>query len=592
MMSTLRGFDEVLSMLETVALERENTGIAAEASEAREALSAGRFNVAVVGQFKRGKSTLINAMIGRELLPADVAPLTSAITVIQHGDQERCLVRYEDGRKEEVPLTDVALYTSEEGNPGNKKGVRAAVVELETPLLEGGMRLVDTPGVGSVLEPNSEVTRTFIPRVDVAVVVLGSDPPITGEELALVRAIAPRSGHICFVVNKADKVRETTRVKAEAFTRQVLNEALGRDPGVIIQTSALNSLRGGGDPGVTRLIEVLEDFTISSGADLTRRSAINAATHLAARLLQHIDLERAALVAPLAELDGRIARFESSMRDIENLALGVQTRVRSEISYDWKAWESERDAFVAAQDVAIMDAARAACDKVGARSVLRKAAKECARNETRQRVEQWASMAAKRFQGSYETLVGKVTTETNRLLARVSEAAAEAFGIRVAHFEVKRLRVDLQRLPFEFIEPALALDVKDWLIPLIDLFSPRRMILGRVCRYAGRLAKEWIMQSLYQVDEHLTDWIDFSTRSLMEAMRARLDQMHKEVMECFAAGKARRTAGEAGIADRVAVLESQRTRLEEALERARTAIKTYEGQTISEGLSGPRASGS
>jgi hypothetical protein len=361
----------------------------------------------------------------------------------------------------------------------------------------------------------------------------------------------------------------------------VLTDALGRDPGDIIHASAINSLHTGGDPGVAKLIRVLEDVTTSSGADLTRRSAMNAANHLTARLLQNIDLERAALVAPLEELDGRIARFESSMRDIENLALGIQTRVRSEISYDWKTWEAERDSFVAAQERAILDGAYAACEKAGDSSGLRKTAKEYARTEARRCVGKWASMATERFQRYYEVLAVRVTTETNKLLARVSEAAAEAFGIRVAHFEIKRLQVDLKRLPFEFIEPELALDPKDWIFPLMDFFSPRGVLLERSCQYAGSLAREWITNNLYQVDQRITDWIDFSTRSLMDAMHMRLNQMHKEVTDCIAAGRAQRTAGETGIADRLAVLESQRTRLEKILETAGTDIENHENQVFS-----------
>jgi len=110
--------DDALAVIMEVAEERGAAGTVAEARRARRLLGEGRFNVAVLGQFKRGKSTLINALLGRSLLPTDVAPLTSTITIVEHGKEETARVLYADGRREFVGVEDVAACVSEEGNPG------------------------------------------------------------------------------------------------------------------------------------------------------------------------------------------------------------------------------------------------------------------------------------------------------------------------------------------------------------------------------------------------------------------------------------------------------------------------------------------
>ena len=103
-------------------------------------------NVAVFGRFKAGKSSFLNHLIGRPLLPVGVIPITSAVTEIQYGATERADVIFQDGRTEAVPLTRIGEFMSETENPENAKGV--ARVRLELPAMERyrGIRFVDTPG--------------------------------------------------------------------------------------------------------------------------------------------------------------------------------------------------------------------------------------------------------------------------------------------------------------------------------------------------------------------------------------------------------------------------------------------------------------
>jgi hypothetical protein len=120
-----------IRLLENLCHSRESKERASRCHELMVKLAEDRFTLAVVGQFKRGKSSLMNALIGRELLPIGVLPLTSAITILRYGPKEKLVVTWEDSSLEhEEPLTALNDYVSEKGNPGNRKRVGAVYVEV------------------------------------------------------------------------------------------------------------------------------------------------------------------------------------------------------------------------------------------------------------------------------------------------------------------------------------------------------------------------------------------------------------------------------------------------------------------------------
>jgi GTP-binding protein EngB required for normal cell division len=553
-----------LAIIADVAKERSASDIAAEAQEVRAALLAGRFNVAVVGQFKRGKSTLINALIGRELLPSDIAPITSTITVLQHGHSERCLIIYADGREEEVPISDLRLYASEESNPGNQMGVRIILIELSVPLLESGLRLVDTPGVGSVFEPNSETTRSFLPRIDVAVVVLGSDPPITGDELELVKSLSQRAERFCFIMNKSDMVSEPNRQRAEVFTRKVLSPVLAADPIEIIHVSALSALQEEADVGIDRLRRILSEMAAHSGQELSRRSAAQASTYLAGRLIRQIDLEREGLIEPLARLDANIDRFSGAMKDIDDLMLASKVRVEKEGTLDFRALTRQKEEFLSEKTNLILQAVDEKVASLGGgKRHIRDQMLEIARLETKRRIEEWQSLASGRYEDFYGCRLKTATHELNRLTSRVSGAATEAFGIAIPHFEIQYLKSAARIVSFEFSQPALALDVMDLLVPLGNIILPRKAIARLTFKRIGTLVQGWLMKNTYQVDEALTLWLDKATRQLTHVMCERLDSLKREIMDAVSKGRKERDIGTAAVAERLKALETQRARLVE-----------------------------
>lgn len=140
-------------------------------------------DVAVLGQFKAGKSSFLNSLIGRQILPVGVIPVTTTVTRIQYGDTEKAIVRHFDGKETKVTIPDVEDFTSEAKNPGNCKNVE--VVDIELPSLKDyeGLRLVDTPGLGSVYKYHMETSKNWLPEAGAALLAISADRPLGWERM-------------------------------------------------------------------------------------------------------------------------------------------------------------------------------------------------------------------------------------------------------------------------------------------------------------------------------------------------------------------------------------------------------------------------
>src|SRR5262249_51682233 len=172
-------------------------------------------------------------------------------------------VRLRAGRSLLVPVADLEAYVAESGNPRNGKGVATVEVSLPHPLLATGMCLVDTPGLTSPFRDSTASTEAFVPHIDAALVVLGSDPPVSLDELEMVGALADQTDALILVLNKADRVPEAERQQAQRFSEERIAERLGRDVSPMLEVSATERLAGTGpsrdwDGLVNRLVVLSE----------------------------------------------------------------------------------------------------------------------------------------------------------------------------------------------------------------------------------------------------------------------------------------------------------------------------------------------
>lgn len=183
-------------------------------------LAEDRFNLVVAGRFSRGKSSLMNALLGSDRLPTGIVPLTSVITTVSYGSAEKVTLKYRERRLDnEIALDKLPQYITQQGNPGNRLGIATANIELSAEILRRGFYFVDTPGLGSAIIENTRTTEAFMPEADALLLVTSFESPLSQEELGVISAASHSHLSIFVVVNKHDLATATEREQAISFVR-------------------------------------------------------------------------------------------------------------------------------------------------------------------------------------------------------------------------------------------------------------------------------------------------------------------------------------------------------------------------------------
>jgi GTP-binding protein EngB required for normal cell division len=307
-----------LLRLSELARRLQANGVSDEARDLAGRVAEGRVYVACLGQCKRGKSTLLNALLGHEILPTGFVPVTAVPTVIRYGEKLGARVRLRENLWREIPVADLRLYVAEDHDPQNAGGATGVEVFMPSPLLASGLCLVDTPGLGSVFPENSAATAAFIPHIDVALIILGADPPLAGEELALIEAIAPQVENLVVVLNKADRTSEAERSAAARFARDLLENRLGRPIGLVFEVSAVERLEDRGpERDWGRLNDALLTLVEDSGGRLVLEACERGVERCSEELLAIIAEQRDALRRPLEASERRIAALKLTVTEAE-----------------------------------------------------------------------------------------------------------------------------------------------------------------------------------------------------------------------------------------------------------------------------------
>lgn len=312
---------ELLSLLAEAA---SLSGSAAEmCEELEDKLRSNTFNLVVVGQFKRGKTHLINALIGEPLLPVAVVPLTSIVTILVYGKDTRVCVQFNDGSEKEIALADLPDYVTELGNPKNAKSVRDVLVSYPSSYLEGGVRLIDTPGVGSIYLHNTDVAYQYLPRCDAALFLLSVDQPVSQAEIDFLRDVREFSHKIFFLLNKIDHLTGDEVRDSIAFSEQALEQAMGA--GVrLFPVSAKLALEGKlkkseemlRESGLPEFSRVLHHFLINEKGKVLLQSAGRTLLRVLSQERFQAELEKQSLTTPLGELEAKLELFENRRREI------------------------------------------------------------------------------------------------------------------------------------------------------------------------------------------------------------------------------------------------------------------------------------
>ncbi len=180
------------------------------------------FSVGVMGEFRRGKSTVINALLGRSIVPSDIVPTSATLNYIRWDAAPRAEIAFKDGTHKEVGVDELSRYITKitKDSEAIAATVEKSVVYYPCPFCQNGVEIVDTPGLNDDERMNA-ISEQVVPSLDAIVMVLVPDSPFSQSEAEFVRTKVMTSdlGRIIFVVNKIDNVRPRDREKLIAHIK-------------------------------------------------------------------------------------------------------------------------------------------------------------------------------------------------------------------------------------------------------------------------------------------------------------------------------------------------------------------------------------
>lgn len=469
-----------MDILDSVATSRGACNLSEYLYEIKQKLIDDSFNLVVLGEFKRGKTTFLNAFLGADILPTDVLPLTSIVTLIRFGQEIRIEVNFINGDIKTITPYELLDYVTEAGNPGNEKKVKQVLLKHPSPYLKDGIMLIDTPGVGSIYRNNTDETYNYLPKVDAAIFLLSSDQPISQSEIDFLKDITRYSAKTFFILNKIDYLSEKDRQKTLEFSKKVLIDRAGLTDVNIYPLSAKLALEGKIEHDVNKLkasnfqlfTASLENFLLSEKGLAAISAACNKGRNAAYELRLGLELEIKALGIPIEELKAKIALFDEMVKELRQEQEDNSYIFKGEMNKVYHELEREITRFQKIYNETLTREIEQIYHKqsLSGRKLMSYIEKYI-ENRIRTAFEERRPEIEKKIKEIFNKVVLRFTNRTNRIVGELLKQSAEIFDLRLEGFTRMEALTDETSLYYIFGEQQTIL-VPDT-IKLYALFLPK-----------------------------------------------------------------------------------------------------------------------
>lgn len=315
-----------LAIQGTRAYERED--LAERLASARRLLTDSTVMVHVVGEFKQGKSSLVNALLMAPICPVDDDIATAVSTEVRYAEKVCASASFESlegsdgaGWTETISPSEIASYVSEAGNPGNTRRLRSVTVGIDRPLLASGLALVDTPGVGGLGSIQNAAALSTLPQSHAVLFVSDASQELTAAELRFLGTVQDLCPTVVMILSKTDLYPHWEQVlrldRAHLERRRIAMEVLPLSSEVRGRAARTSDQEMNNESGFPPLVRRLGE--VVTGAE---RLALDA---VAAHVLSAVDqlevvarAHRAALIDPEA-LDALIGELTAAKQRADAL---------------------------------------------------------------------------------------------------------------------------------------------------------------------------------------------------------------------------------------------------------------------------------
>ena len=532
-------------------------------------LRTNRFNLVVLGAFKRGKSTLINALLGEPVLPTAIVPLTSVVTILGYGERLNIQVHFQNGETREIGKEELVDYITEKGNPQNRKGVREVEIAYPSDYLKDGVRIIDTPGVGSVYTHNTDVAYNYLPQVDAAIFVVTVDPPLSHSEQEFLQDIREYVHKLFFVLNKIDYVEAAERQEALDFTVQVLQDKLATDRVMIFPISAklaMDSKTNGHPEFLERsLLPPFEDhlrqFLYREKGRVLLISCLNGALKAITDSTLSLKVERQASGLPLKELEGKIARFDLELQGLEKeremsllLLDGRVKGVITELDADLEAFRRETTARLRREvEETFHQKNRTAADlRREMEDFLFKALRDVFTTWRRQEIDK----LSQKLGDTHQEFAARI----NAILDRLTQLTARIFDFSLRGFAAEEAFTARSEFWFKFKEDPVGLEILQMTATsLLPRALTKGLMLKKLLENVTELVDKHCGRLRYDFNRRLQE----IARDYRQTWLAKVDDTTQGIRQALERARAQKQSSAQAVATRAGELDQ---RLQEVLQ--------------------------
>lgn len=358
---------EHLNELQQVMNDLDLSSQSSKLSELINQTKNNRFQIVVVGEFSRGKSTFINALLGRVLLPSSARPTTTVLNKITYHDTPKISLHFHKENKQQVITEDEfkKLIAPPEPIVGDKesekefekqveyiKTVAFAEIGYPIPFCRDGVEIIDTPGTNDLDEAREEVTNRIIPQSDAAIFILSAVKILSASEMSFLkdRILANDIKKIFIVINFKDLLKsDEDRQKVMQYAKEKLQDVLGTPKiHLLAAKQALNARRKANgeeliarrrpipvwpieDTGFLELEEDLADFLQYDRGAVKLLRPIQRAEKIVKEQLANLQVERMSFYHNIDDLKERVKEIHPQIQNLKSKSSELIKRIEMEM---------------------------------------------------------------------------------------------------------------------------------------------------------------------------------------------------------------------------------------------------------------------